>query len=151
MNADIVPSYAVRRWVIRLVPVPVLAWCSWCIVVASGDRGAYYPHSLILADFHYPVGSVIVSLGLIAAEAFLVDRLLHRRGPPRLWPRTLILAICMLPISWCALLGSMHAPPYLSYHEAWLVFLNAFLLFVASLSVASHLTSIVAKRIRIRR
>lgn len=137
-----------RRWIVRTVPLVILAWCFWSIIVASGHRGAYYPYSRIHDDFHCPVGSVVVSLALITGEAFLADWLLFHRGRPRLWRRALPMAACMLPISWNAFLGSMHAPPYVFYHEVWLVLFNAFLALLAILSLSFHFGMVVKKGFR---
>ena len=67
--------------------LPVATWCTWRLVIASGLRGAYYPHSLILDDFHYPLSSVATSLAMMVAEIVDIDVLLNRGNPSSVWCR----------------------------------------------------------------
>lgn len=128
--------------------LPIVAWCTWRLVIASGLRGAYYPHSLILDDFHYPFASVATSLAIMVAEGFGIDVFLDRGSPSRVWRRASVGAVAMLPISWFAFIGSMHAPPYVFYHEVWLIFLNLLLIILACASATGAMVRMLLVRFR---
>ena len=136
------------RWAVRLMLFALAGWFGWLVVIASGTRGAYYPHSTILLDFHYPVADVILAIVIIAVEAVGLDLLLHRGSPRRLWHRALPGAVALLPISVWGIVTLMHSPPYDGFHRLWLASANLLLIFLAAGSGGTGLVAVLHGRIR---
>lgn len=130
---------ATRRWGVRALVGSCASWFAWLVISQSAWRPAYSPDASVWSDFEYPTISVIFTVILIAAEAFLVDVLLHYRASRRLWRRALLGAVAMLPLSVVAINFVMDLPPYHAIHLLWMVVLNAMLAVIALVSGVLHL------------
>ena len=129
-----------RRWGVRAIIGGCASWLSWLVIVQSGKREAYGPEDAGLwLHFQYPTSSVVLTIVLIAGEALLVDRFLHRRASRYLWPRALVGGLALVPFSTVAIINLMDLPPYHAIHLFWIAVLNALLGGIAVASGVVHL------------
>jgi hypothetical protein len=124
------PARYALQWLVRVVMLVVLSWCTWVVVVASGLPGAY-PFRSPFEEFQYPFGTVVAFLGLMISEMIAVDMLLPWKSPKRIWRRAAIAAVALWPVASGPLCCVSEAPPYVSYHNLWLAFLDILLFLLA--------------------
>jgi hypothetical protein len=127
-----------RRWVIRVLVAGLASWFASLVVFQSGDRYAYSPDASVWSGFEYPTSSVILTVIMIAVEAFLVERLLHHRATKHLWRRALLGGVAMAPLSVIALNTLMDMPPYHAIHLLWIAVMNSVLVGIAIISGVAH-------------
>lgn len=132
------------RWVVRVLVAGLATWFASIVVFQSGDRHAYSPDASVWSGFEYPTASVILTVFVIAVEAFLVELFLHGRGRRHLWRRALLGGVAMAPFSVIALNTLMDMPPYHAIHLLWIAVVNAVLVGVAIISGVAHLVQTIA-------
>jgi len=133
-------------WAVRSALAVPGCWFAVAIALSSGHRGAYYPPSRPLV-FHYPWLEVTASVVLMTAELVGVDLLLNSRRLRPVWMRALPTAVAAPPLSYSALLASMHAPPHVGIHQAWIVVFNIILAIFAITSGLIHAVHFACPRL----
>jgi hypothetical protein len=120
-----------RRWGVRALVAGCASWFAWLVISQSGRRSAYSPDASVWSDFQYPTLAVVFTVALIAAEAFLVELLLHYRASRYLWRRALLGGVALVPLSAIAINLVMDLPPYHAIHLLWIVVVNVILAVIA--------------------